>query len=145
MVNDTFENALRQRIRSRWNVLHQGNEALANYRRQHQKQTDALVSLLGQIVSGRQASTCTEQQPKTIESLIGHDAEAIREQCEAYMGYAGNNYVPFFPPLFRNSRKLCLDVIELLHPTAISVDTARLRSMVRMSHNAQDTVPSRHV
>jgi len=39
------------------------------------------------------------------------------------MGYAGNNYLPFLLPLFHNYRKLCLDVIEFLHPTSTTIDT----------------------
>lgn len=111
-------------IRRMQKLHHQGNEALAAYRREHQEQTDGLIALLGQIVSGWQASECVEQRLRTMESLIGNDAESIREQCEAHMGYAGNNYLPFLPPLFRNYRKLCLDVVEFLHPTSTSVDTA---------------------
>jgi hypothetical protein len=74
---------------------HQGNEALAAYRLQHQERTDALIALLGRIVRRWQAEEPPEQRFKTIDTLIGHDAEAIREQCEAHLGYAGNNYLPF--------------------------------------------------
>jgi hypothetical protein len=111
-------------IRRIQKLHHQGNEALAEYRLQHHERTDALIALLGQIVSGWQADEPPEQRFKTIDTLIGHDAETIREQCEAHMGYAGNNYLPFLPALFRNHRKLCLDVIEFLHPTSTSADTA---------------------
>jgi TnpA family transposase len=111
-------------IRRRQKRHHQGNEALAAYRLQHQERTDALIALLGRMVRRWQADEPPEQRFKTIDTLSGHDAEAIREQCEAHLGYAGNNYLPFLPALFRHHRKLCLDVIEFLHPTSTSADTA---------------------
>ncbi len=55
---------------------------------------------------------------KAIEAVLGPDADTIREQCAVHMGYAGNNYLPFLPPLLRNYRKMCLDVLEFLQPCA---------------------------
>jgi hypothetical protein len=40
----------------------------------------------------------------------------MRAQCEAHMGYAGNNYLPFLSALFRSHRKTCLDVLAFLPP-----------------------------
>jgi hypothetical protein len=50
-------------IRRMQKLHHQGNEALAEYRRQHQERTDALIALLGQIVTGWQDSETPEQRP----------------------------------------------------------------------------------
>lgn len=109
----------------RMQKLHgQAKEALEAYRRKHQEQTDALISLLEQIVSGWQASELPEQRLHAIDMLIGHEADTIREQCEAHLGYADNNYRPFPPALFRNHRKTCLDILAFLRPTSTSKDTA---------------------
>ncbi len=105
--------------------LHQrGKEALEEYRRHHQEQTDALVRLLGQIVSGWQNSPTPEERLTTIDTVIGDQAETIRERCEIHLEYAGDNYVPFLPRLFRSQRQVCLEVLALLRPTATSTDTA---------------------
>jgi TnpA family transposase len=111
-------------IRRMQKLHHKAAEALDEYRRQHQEQTDALIALLGRIVNGWQASEQPERQLQTIDALIGKDAERIREQCEAHMGYAGNNYVPFLPLLFRPYRKTCLEVLAFLRPTSTSADRA---------------------
>jgi hypothetical protein len=103
---------------------HQAKEALEDYRRQHQEHTDALVALLGHIVSGWQASETPEQRQKAVDALIGGQAETILAQCDAHLEYAGNNYLPFLRPLFRPHRKLFLDVLEFVHPTSTSADTA---------------------
>ena len=71
---------------------HQAKEDLDDYRSQQQEQTDALVEV-SQIVGGWQHSETSEEQLNTIGTLIGEDAEAILEQCEAYLAYAGNNYL----------------------------------------------------
>jgi hypothetical protein len=66
--------------------LHQqAKEALADYRDQHQEQTDALVALLGRIVSGWQASETPEQQHQAVDTLIGRQTDTILAQCEAHL------------------------------------------------------------
>ena len=120
VLDDLVEMFLR-----RLQKLHQqAQEALADYRDQHQEQTDALVALLGRIVSGWQASETPEQQRQAVDALIGGRTETILAQCEAHLEFAGNNYLPFLRPLFRPHRKLFLDVLEFLHPTSTSADTA---------------------
>jgi TnpA family transposase len=116
-------------IRRLQKLHHQGKEALEEYYRQHQEQTDALIVLLGQIVHDWQASETPDQRLKAIDTLIGGDADAIRVQCEAHLGYAGDNYLPFLPALFRPHRKTCLDVLEFLRPTSTSADTALERAI----------------
>jgi len=117
-------------IRRMQKLHYKAKEALDTYRRQHQEQTDMLISLLGQIAQSWQTSEFPEQRLKAIDNLIGNDADSIREQCEIHLGYAGNNYLPFLQPLFRNHRKTCLDVMEFLHPTSTSADTGLEKAIV---------------
>jgi hypothetical protein len=116
-------------IRRMQQLHHQGQEALKEYRDQHQEQIEALIALLGQLVSDWQANETPEQRLIALTTRIGDDAETICAQCEAHMGYAGNNYLPFLPALFRSHRKTCLDVLAFLHPTSTSADTALARAM----------------
>jgi hypothetical protein len=85
---------------------HKAKEALDDYRDQHQEQTEALISLLSQLVSGWQQSATAEERLRTIGAVLGEDVDPIRERCEAYLAYAGNNYLPFLLPLVRPHRKL---------------------------------------
>jgi TnpA family transposase len=111
-------------IRCIQKLHHKAKDALSEYRHQQQEQTDALISLLGKIAQSWQVSELPEQKLLAIDTLLGDDAEAIEQQCEAHMGYAGNNYLPFLPNLLRNYRKICLDILECLRPTSTSADTA---------------------
>jgi TnpA family transposase len=108
---------------------HKAKEALDAYRDEHQEQPEALVSLLSQIVSGWQSSETPEEQLRTIGALLGEDVDTIRERCEAYLAYAGNNYLPFLLPLVRPHRKLLLDIVAFLRPTSTSADTALERAL----------------
>jgi TnpA family transposase len=110
-------------IRRLQKLHHQGQEALEEYRDQHQEQTEALITILGRIVTDWQASETPTQRLEAMDTLIGTEADTIRAQCEAYLGYAGNNYLPFLWPLFTPHRKTCLDVLEFLQPTSTSADT----------------------
>jgi hypothetical protein len=58
-------------IRRLQKLHHQAHEALAEYRRQPQEHTDALIALLGQIVSDWQASETPEQCLRALDRLIG--------------------------------------------------------------------------
>ena len=102
----------------------QANDALADYRRQHQEQADALIALLGQIVSDWQARPTPAQRLQAVDALIGTEADTIRAQCDTHLGYAGNNDLPFLVPLFTPHRKLLLDILAFLRPTSTSADTA---------------------
>src|SRR5262245_6632799 len=50
---------------------HKAKEALDAYRREHQEQTDTLISLLSELVGGWQHRETAEEQLKTISTLIG--------------------------------------------------------------------------
>jgi hypothetical protein len=101
---------------------HKAKEALDAYRREHQEQTDALISLLSELVGGWQNGETAEEQLQTISTLIGEDADKILEQCEAHLAYSGNNYLPFLLPLLKTHRKLFFDILEFLQPMSTSTD-----------------------
>ena len=114
---------------------HRAQEALDLYRHHHQEQVDGLIALLEQIVSGWQQSEQPEQRLRAIDALIGKDADTIREQCATHLSFAGNNYFPFLPAAFRNHRKTCLDILEVLRPTSTSADTALEKAVTFVLHH----------
>lgn len=102
----------------------QANDALAEYRRQHQEQADTLIALLGQIVRDWHASTTPAQRLQAVDALIGTEADTIRAQCDTHLGYAGNHYLPFLVPLFTPHRTLLVDILAFLRPPSTRADTA---------------------
>jgi TnpA family transposase len=105
--------------------LHQrADEALQNYRLGHQAQTDELIALLANLLDGwRQAETWDERL-RRLNALIGDNADALCERCEVYLSYAGNNYLPFLPRLYKSQRGLYVEALALLQPTSTSTDKA---------------------
>jgi TnpA family transposase len=105
--------------------LHQrADEALQNYRLGHQAQTDELIALLANLLDGwRQAETWDERL-RRLNALIGDNADALRERCDVYLSYAGNNYLPFLPRLYKSQRGLYVEALALLQPTSTSTDKA---------------------
>jgi hypothetical protein len=102
--------------------------------------------LLGQIVRDWQTHEPSDQRLASLEVLIGHKAEAILQQCDTHLGYAGNHDLPFLLPLFRSPRKACLDVLELLRPTSTSADTTLEQAMtfiLRHRHTRAAQLPIR--
>ncbi len=81
-------------IRRMQKLHYKAKEALDTYRRQHQEQTDTLISLLGQIAQSWQTSEFPEQRLKAIDNLIGNDVDSIREQCEIHRGRLCNAIAP---------------------------------------------------
>jgi TnpA family transposase len=133
-------------IRRMQKLHQQAKDALEAYRHEHQEQTDILIALLGQIVRDWQTHEAADQRLASLEVLIGHKAEAILQQCDTHLGYAGNNYLPFLLPLFRSHRKACLDVLELLHPTSTSADATleqAITFILRHRHTRAARLPLR--
>jgi hypothetical protein len=79
-------------IRRMQKLHQQAKDALEAYCHEHQEQTDTLIALLGHIVRDWQTHKTSDQRLASLEVLIGHQAEAILQQCETHLGYAGNNY-----------------------------------------------------
>lgn len=113
------------------------SEALQAYRLKNQEQTETLVALLGKIVGGWQAGATPEQRFRAVDGLIGGNAQSILEQCEAYLGYAGNNYLPFLPKLFKSHRKVCFDILELLRPVSTTEDRSLEEAVAFLRRNRE--------
>lgn len=103
--------------------LHQrAQEALDAYRQDHQTQVDTLIALLGEIADYWHRSDTPQARLQALEGLIGAKAEVIGQQCHTYLGFAGNNYLPFLLPFYRSQRRLCFEALALLQPQSTSSD-----------------------
>ncbi|MFQ6043477.1 MAG: Tn3 family transposase, partial [Candidatus Poribacteria bacterium] len=76
--------------------------------------------LLGVLDSSKSAT----EQINAITNIIGDDAETLASECEAYLGYAKNNYLPFLPRFYRNQRRNFFKFLETLQPKSTSSDKA---------------------
>ena len=103
--------------------------ALEQYQLEQRAETEALLGLLQEIAVRWHTSPDDESRLRRIEQILGGNSESIFERCEQQLGYAGNNYLPFLPPLFRGKRKLLFDALELLSPKSASTDPSLERAL----------------
>jgi len=97
----------------RMHKLHQSaEEALAEYRRHHQAQTDALITVLYDITQTVVHEDAQETGWATIVKLLSPEPTTILAQCEAHRAYAGNNYFAFLPAAYRSHRAVFFHFLE---------------------------------
>jgi len=101
-----------------------GNDALDEYRRIHQGKTDRLIEILNRMLAVVNSSQNPKDQMMAIQNILGNDTERITEECTTYMGYAGNNYLPFLPKFYGNRRRNLFEFLVILHPRSTNSDIA---------------------
>jgi len=116
-------------LRSAKKLHNLGRDALDEYHRTHQEKTDSLVKILSRMLSVVNSSQNAEEQMEAIQDILGSDAEKIAGECTAYLGYAGNNYLPFLPKFYRSRRRNFLEFLTVLRPKSTSSDKALEKSI----------------
>jgi len=111
-------------IRSVKKLHNSGNDALDEYRRIHQGKTDRLIEILSRMLTIVNSSQNPEEQMMAIQNILGDDAERITEECTTYLGYAGNNYLPFLTKFYGNRRRNLFDFLMILRPRSTNSNTA---------------------
>jgi hypothetical protein len=97
----------------RMHKLHQsGEEALADYRRHHQEQTDGLIDVLYDVTQIVLRGDTAPTGWTAIVQRFGPDPSAILTQCETHRAYAGNNYFPFLLSYYRSHRAVFFHFLE---------------------------------
>jgi TnpA family transposase len=107
----------------RMHKLHQrGEEALEEYRRQHQDRTDALIALLREVALVMLKDGTAGERVAAIAGLFGPDPAVILERCEEHTAHAGNNYYPFLPTFYRSQRAVFFHFLESVTLRSTSQD-----------------------
>src|SRR4029453_17856325 len=97
----------------RMHKLHQaGEEALEEYRKQHQGQMDQLIQLLYDLTQVVMQEHAPDSGWAAIGKLFAPDPATILAQCAAHRAYAGNNYFAFLPSYYRSHRSVFFHFLE---------------------------------
>jgi hypothetical protein len=107
-------------IRSVGRLHNRGSDALEAYHQAHREKTDRLIKILSDMVGVVNSPRKASEQMDMIRNILGDDAEAIAEEC--YLGYAGNNYLPFLPKLYKSQRRNFFRCLEIFNPKSTSSD-----------------------
>jgi TnpA family transposase len=111
-------------LRSVAKLHRRGRDALLEYHSQNREKTDQLITILSHLVSALDPQLPATEQISAMTDIIGDDAEKIAQECEVYLGFSGNNYLPFLPGFYRNRRRNFFRFLELLRPKSTSSDVA---------------------
>ena len=101
-----------------------GRDALLTYHIENREKTEQLITILSRLVSAFDPQLPADSQISAMTDIIGDDAEKIASECETYLGYSGNNYLPFLPRFYRNRRRNFFRFLQLLRPKSTSSDVA---------------------
>lgn len=109
-------------IRSVGKLHRRGRDALNEYHLRHRETTENLIETLSRLLNALDSSKSATEQINAITNIIGDDTEKLASECEAYLGYANNNYLPFLLRFYRNQRRNFFRFLENLQPQSTSSD-----------------------
>jgi TnpA family transposase len=105
--------------------IHQrGKDALAQYREQHQEETDRLIDTLRDMVTAYQTEGTDTQRLAAIGDVLGDRSEEVLQHCDAHQAYAGNNYYPFLWRFYLSHRATLFRLLRVLPLESTSQDTS---------------------
>ncbi len=112
-----------------------GKQALDEYHQLHREKTENLIEILAQMLAVLDPSLPAVEQIEAITNIVGDNPEQIAQECEAYLGYAGNNYLPFLPKFYQNQRRNLFWFLETLQPKSTSSDKALEEAIIFLINN----------
>lgn len=125
----TLDDLAEMFIKQMQQIHHKAEEALAQYRLETQKRTDELVATLRDVVIAYQGDGDPAQRFTAIETLLDGRAEAVLEQCDAHLAYAGHNYFPFLQQFYKSQRSVLFRFLEQVSLRSSTQDTSLLEAI----------------
>ena len=112
------------------NSLHnRADRRLKQYNLEHTKKIESLISQFRDVLHAyREGETDFERISRISASLRG-DPERLVTECDEYMAYSGNNYIPFMLGSYRSQRPLLLNLLNLLNIQSSSSDTSIIEAI----------------
>jgi TnpA family transposase len=103
--------------------IHQSaQEALAQYRQEHQAATDELVAALADILTMLQQGGNPQKRLEDIEQRVGLQGDELLNRCTAYLAYAHNNYYPLMWKYYASHRTVLFELLDRLTLASTSQD-----------------------
>ncbi|MEM9949574.1 MAG: Tn3 family transposase [Cyanobacteria bacterium P01_D01_bin.36] len=93
---------------------YKAKEALEDYRIESQQRTDELISTLRQMLVALSSEADDTDRLSATDEVIGDRAQLLIAQCDDHLAYAGNNYLPFLPKLYRSHRAVLFRFLEVV-------------------------------
>ncbi|WP_027709777.1 Tn3 family transposase [Zooshikella ganghwensis] len=116
-------------IRKMQNLHSAAEQSLQQYHLEHIKQTDKLIKQFRDMLKGYHNATDDSERLKAIKVAIKKDPVQLLEECEEYIAYSGNNYIPFMLPSYHHWRSLLFSCLECLTLKSTSHDHNLMRAL----------------
>ncbi len=98
------------------NNLHKSaQKALKNYKEKQNEKTDSLIIVLHDVMSAYQAKGTKAERFEAIFKVVKDDPESIMQQCDEYIAYTSNNYLPFMLSCYIGKRAVLFDCINTIN------------------------------
>lgn len=100
----------------------QGKEALNEYRKKHQAETDALIGKLRDILVAIRDTEPRDERLDAVENAAGSDTDESIDRCDAHMAFANDNYASFLWHFHKSQRTVLFRVLDAIELASTSAD-----------------------
>ncbi|WP_110514545.1 Tn3 family transposase [Herpetosiphon llansteffanensis] len=107
-----------------------GKAALADYRVDHEAQTDHLITTLRDVVVAYRTPGADPERFAAIDAVLNDQSDLVLAQCEAHIDHTTNSYLPFLWQFYRSHRAALFRVLRTLTFTA----TTEAKGMISAMH-----------
>ena len=105
-------------------IHHNGEEALADYRRRQQGRTDELIAILHHLVTVIQNAGSARGTLVFDARVVADQAEQILQDCEAHAAYADDNSSSLLWRFYKSHRQTLFELLSEIRLATTSQDTA---------------------
>jgi len=115
------------------NVEKKAQQRLHEYQLEQAKRVDALIAQFKSVlVAYKDGEGNGFERLTAIENSLPEDVNPLIDECDEYLAYAGNNYLPFMLKPYYSSRSLLMNALDILPLRSTSADTLTERLIVVM-------------
>lgn len=127
----TLDDATDLFIRLIQNMENLARQKLLQHQQERTQRTDFLVEQLRDVLTAYKTDGTDTQRVDAIEGSLIADIEALLQECEEHLAYAGRNYLPFLLGPYKAVRAQLLNCIQIVSPKASSEDPI-IEKMIRV-------------
>jgi len=113
-------------------------QKLLQHQQERTQRTDFLVEQLRDVLTAYKTDGTDTQRVDAIEGSLIADIEALLQECEEHLAYAGRNYLPFLLGPYKAVRAQLLNCIQIVSPKASSEDPI-IEKMIRVIEALRST------
>jgi len=131
-------------IRRMQTIHHRAHEALLAYQAAQRGSTDALVTILRDVVAAYQQDGTPHERFAAVDAVLAPASDAVLTACDAYLAHAGTNYYPFVWAAYKSHRATLFRIMDTLTFQPTSQDTrfvAALQFLQAHAHSKAEWLP----